>query len=214
MVTYANRFHKATIMGEMFGGTELWTTSFAIGNETGGDQANAPTDAEALAISNAWNAIWTPVANGFSSAFKFVGVKVSMVRADGTSDPAESKFHYRPVPVAGGAGPTNPAQIALAATLQTAIARGRASKGRMFLPGVGFSVGADGKITPAQATVLAGQMKQFFDAVNAHADVPGEVVLNSAEVTGVPFKAAAMNKVVSVKVGTVYDTQRRRRAFR
>ena len=187
MVTYASRFHKATIMGEMFGGTELWTTSFAIGNETGGDQANEPTDEEALAISNAWNAIWTPVANGFSSQFKFVGVKVSMVSTDGSSDPSWSKFHYRPVPVAGGAGPTNPPQIALACTLQTAIPRGRASKGRMFLPGVGFSVGADGKITAAQATTLAGQMKSFFDAVNAHADVPGEVVVNSAEVAGVPL---------------------------
>ena len=210
-VTYANRFHKATIMGEMFGGSELWTTSFAIGNETGGDQGNAPTVAEATAISDAWNAIWTPVANGFSSQFKFVGVKVSLVAADGSSDPSDSVFHYRPVPVSGGAGPTNPAQISLVATLQTAVPRGRASKGRMFLPGVGFSVGADGKITVAQATTLAGQVKQFLDAVNAHADVPGEVVVNSAEVTGVPFKAALMTPVTAVKVGTVYDTQRRRR---
>jgi len=37
------------------------------------------------------------------------------------------------------------------------------------------------------------------------------VIVNSAEVTGVPFKAAEMNRVSAVRVGTVYDTQRRRR---
>lgn len=211
MAKYSNIFHKATIMGEMFGGTELWTTSFAIGADGGGDIEVMPTDAEAQAISDAWNAIWTPVANGFSSQFKFVGVKVSHIIPDGTSDPGFSKYHYRPVPVAGGAGPTNPPQCALVATLQTTIARGRGSKGRMFLPGVGFSVGADGKITAAQATTLAGQIKSFLDAVNSSANVPGRVVVNSEEVTGVPFKASMQNPVASVKVGTVYDTQRRRR---
>jgi hypothetical protein len=211
MAKYEFIHHKATLFGTMFGGTEIWTTSFALGQLGGGDEGDAPTDAEAQAISDAFTAIWTPVANGFSSQFKFEGVKVSHVVTDGTADPALSRFHYRPVPVSGGAGPTNPAQISAVATLQTAIARGRGSKGRMFLPGVGFTVGADGKMTVAQATTLAGQVKTFLDVVNASADVPGVVVLNSQEVTGVPFKAADTNKVVSVKVGTVYDTQRRRR---
>jgi hypothetical protein len=54
-------------------------------------------------------------------------------------------------------------------------------------------------------------MKIFLDGVNASTAVPGVVIVNSAEVTGVPFKAAEMNRVSAVRVGTVYDTQRRRR---
>ena len=132
MAKYEFIHHKATIFGTMFGGTEVWTTSFALGQPLGGDEGDAPTDAEAEAISDAFAAIWTPVANGFSSQFKFEGVKVSHVVTDGTADASLSRFHYRPVPVSGGAGPTNPAQISAVATLQTAIARGRGSKGRML----------------------------------------------------------------------------------
>jgi hypothetical protein len=211
MAKYAGIHHKVTLFGDMFSGTEQWTTGFSMNEVGGGPLLPDPTVAEATAIANAWAAIWTPAANGFSNLYRFLGCKVAAVNAEGVSDPGVTAWYYRPAPVAGGAGPTNAPQVSLAATLTTNIARGRGSKGRMFLPGVGFSVGADGKITAAQATTIAGQIKAFMDVINAAADVPGVVSLQSQEVTGVPFKASAANQVTGVKVGTVYDTQRRRR---
>jgi len=212
MAKYASIHHHVTLLGDMFGGNEIWTTGFSLGQTNGGDEGTAPTEAEAQAIYDAFKAIWIVAANGFSSNFRFTGVKVSHVSTDGTADPSLTRYYYGATAVAGGyTTNANPAQITAVATLQTVKLRGRGSKGRMYLPGVGFSVGADGKITSTQATTIANQMKIFLDGVNASTAVPGVVIVNSAEVTGVPFKAAEMNRVSAVRVGTVYDTQRRRR---
>jgi hypothetical protein len=212
MAKYSTIHHHATLIGDMFGGNEIWTTGFALAQSNGGDEGDAPTDAEAQAIADAFAAIWTPTANGFSNNFRLLGCKVSHVSTDGTSDPSLTRYYYRPTPAVGGyATNANPAQITIAATLQTVKARGRGSKGRMYLPGVGFPVGGDGKLTTAQSTTLANQMKIFLDGVNASPVIPGFVHVMSAEVPGVPYKAPEQNRVSAVRVGNVYDTQRRRR---
>jgi len=212
MVTYANITHKVTLFGVMYGGQEEWTTSFWLGNESGGDQGSAPTAAEALAIANAWETFFESSGAGISSRFTAQGVKVSHVSTDGSSDSGLTQFYNYGSSVVGQNTSNHfPPQISLAATLYTAIQRGAGSKGRMYLPGVAHSIDTTGHVETSNAVATATALKTFLDAVNAHADVPGEVVLNSAERTGVPFRAAAMVPIVGVKVGNVYDTQRRRR---
>lgn len=212
MARYAVRHHHVTLLGDMFGGNEIWTTGFTMGNTAGGDVGNPMTEANAQAIYDLWKPIWQNAANGFNNGYRFLGVKVAMVTTEGKSSPENTAYYYGPAAVDGGYNTNrNPAQVSLVATLQTLKARGRGSKGRMFLPGVGFSVGSDGKISQVQSTQLANQLKIFLDGVNASTSVPGVVVLQSAEVAGVPFKEAEQNRVSAVKVGTVFDTQRRRR---
>lgn len=212
MVTYANLTHRATILGSMFSGAEIWTTNLFIGNTGGGDQGTPPTDAEALAIFNAFKTFWQTSSAGFHGSYALDGVKVSYVNTEGQTDPAFTKFYTAPTPVGGqmtGAAPFP--QLALAMTLGTAKARGKGSKGRMYLPGVAFGTDSSGRLAIANAQAIANAGKAFIDAVNASADVPGEVVLNSAGGIGVPSTGPQMNKVTTVKVGTVMDTQRRRR---
>lgn len=204
--------HKATLFGTMFGGAEEWSTGFFLGQNGGGDEGAAPTVAEATAIANAFSTFFVKTTVGISDRFKFAGVKISTVSTDGTSDPALTQFYTLPTPVSGAQGVLcMPPQISLAATLQTLRTRGRGSKGRMYLPGISFSVDATGHISTTDQTGINSALKIFLDSVNSAVDVPGVVVLNSAEVLGVPIKAPEMARIASCKVGNVYDTQRRRR---
>lgn len=212
MAKYAAIHHHVTLFGDMFGGNEIWTTGFALGQSNGGDEGEAPTEAEAQAIAEAFRKIWVLPANMFSQQYRFTGVKVSHVSTDGSTDTSLTRFYTLPVQAAGAAGTTTPlAQAALVVTLQTLKQRGRGSKGRMYIPGLAEPVQSDGKLATATVTRTANQFKTFLDEVNASPAVPGFVMLMSAERTGVPFGAAEMNRVASVRVGNVVDTQRRRR---
>lgn len=212
MVTYAHMTHRVTMIGDCFGGQEEWNTGFYLGDPDA-DLADSPTLAEAQAIATAWQTFFTAANAGISNDYRTIGVKVARVNTAGQVDGALTQFYNYPAAITGNnAGANFPPQISLVATLNTIRARGHGSKGRMYLPGVMHSVDASGRMETANAVFTVNLLKTFMDAVNAHADVPGQVVLNSAEVTGVPFRAAIIGEIISLKVGNVYDTQRRRRA--
>lgn len=211
MVTYAHMTHRVTMIGDCFGGQEEWNTGFYLGDPAA-DLAVDPSLAEATAIATAWQTFFTAANAGISNDYRTIGVKVARVNTAGAVDSALTQFYNYPTAITGNnSGANFPPQISLVATLATIKARGHGSKGRMYLPGVMHSVDASGRIETANAVFVINLLKTFLDAVNAHADVPGKVVLNSAEVSGVPFRAATIGNILSLKVGNVYDTQRRRR---
>lgn len=212
MPTYQNITHKVTILGNMWNGLEEWSTGFFIGNESGGDMGAAPTVAEAQAIATAWSTFFTHANTGIGTNWKTLGVKVSHVNTAGNADPSLTEYYYYPTaPVGNSAGAHFPPQIALVATLTTARARGYGSKGRMYIPGVIKGLDSTAHIDSSGAAAIATNLKTMFDAINGHADVPGEVVLNSALSAGIPGHPALMEPITGVRVGNVYDTQRRRR---
>lgn len=216
MAKYLNMTHKVTIFGTCFGLAEEWTTSFSLGNVTGGDLGNDPEQAQADAIKALWQTLFTNNTTGFQASWKTEGVKVALTDTDGKTIPGSVAYSYFASPIAG-ATPTAqalPPQCSLVVTLTTPKLRGYGSKGRMFLPGIGFPVSGDGRILVTQTDALATQFKTFLDGVNALPTVGGsqaEVVLNSAERLTAPTHAAIMTPVTGIKVGNVYDTQRRRR---
>lgn len=212
MAKYSSIHHRATLLGDMFGGTEIWSTSFSLAQSNGGDEGEAPTEAEAQAIAEAFAPFWSNVSNGANQYYRFTGVKVSHVSTDGTSDSGLTRFYTFPTAIAGPANFSTPhPQLSVAVTLATLKARGKGSKGRMFLPGLTASIDGTGKLATAQCTQIANGFKTFLDAVNASTAVPGFVHLMSAEKAGVPYSAPQQNRVASVRVGNVVDTQRRRR---
>lgn len=212
MVSYQNITHKVTILGNMWNGLEEWSTGFFIGNDSGGDMGAAPTVAEAQAIATAWGTFFTANATGIGTNWKTLGVKVSMVNTSGHADPSLTQYYYYPTAKVGDAASAHfPPQIALVATLTTARPRGYGSKGRMYIPGVIKSLDSTAHIDPAATALIATGVKTMLDAINASPDVPGSVVLNSALSAGVPGHPALMEKVTGVRIGNVYDTQRRRR---
>ena len=200
------------MLGTMMSGNEEWSTGFFMGNTSGGDVGQSPTTADAQAIAAAWQSFFTLSANQVSSNFKTIGVKISLVATDGTADPGETAFYYYPTAISGGnGGAWFPPQIALVATLTTARVRGYGSKGRMFLPGINHAIDATGHMSPTEQTNIKNGIVTFLNAVNADITQDYEVVVNSALSAGIPGHPALMEPVTGVRVGNVYDTQRRRR---
>lgn len=215
MVTYAHMTLKATLFGSSYGLAEEWTTSFWIGNTVDGDYAQDPTLAQATAVAAAWQTFFTATNTGVNTMTKTEGCKLVQVGTDGKAIDGTTQFYYYPTPITGAqSGSSFPPQIALVGTLTSAKARGFGSKGRMYLPGINHLVTGDGRMSTTNAGFIAANFKTFINAVNAiswSGDDGGHVVLNAAAKTTAPTHAAAMFPVTGIRVGNVYDTQRRRR---
>lgn len=153
-------------------------------------------------------------ATGLSGAATLKWVKLAAIDQDGKyKEDQTSVVETVIADVPGGAGFGNappPNQVAMAITLVTSAARGRASKGRFFLPLPNWPVNpTDGLIAEAAAIGVRGQVKTFLEAV---ADVPGiDTDISPTPVVMSQVGAGTTRKIIGCKVGRALDTQRRRR---
>ena len=109
------------------------------------------------------------------------------------------------------AEPPMPPQVSLVATLIGGSGKGVAGKGRMYLPGVCQSIDANGRVLTQITQNIATQVAAMFDALNASVDAPG-VVVNASMGSKRGLYIDGRNVPVNgIRVGNVYDTQRRRR---
>lgn len=212
---YLHRVTRVTLSGLFLGGLEEWSTGFYMGNETA--DADLPTQQLADDIRNAFQTFFTAPTSEISSAWNFDTVKVSSVGTDGKSNAADTVFSTVTALKQGAQSNVYPPQISLVATMTSPLARGVGSKGRMYLPGVAKPFGMDGKIPGANVSAIATNLKTFFTAVNASSATNNVVVLasqGSLNADGTPKvggSAPITKAVTGLKVGNVYDTQRRRR---
>jgi hypothetical protein len=216
MAPHAHRVTRCSILGTMFGGAEEWSTGFYIGG-TAGDAA-LPDQATADMIAAAWRTYFTNAASGFSGNYTTQTVKLASIGTDGKSNAADTIYsNLAPAAVGANNNGAFPPQIALVATLASTTARGVGAKGRMYLPGIFQPVDATGHISStAQGNMLA-QLVTFLRAVNSGLGNFESIILashGSVNADGTPKVGgrAPINTVVtSVKLGNVFDTQRRRR---
>lgn len=165
-------------------------------------QANA---ADAV-VRTWWNAL--PDGPQTGSNHTFTHVKLAPIAVDGNYPPGEISYESPFVRINGSSASAQiwPGQCATAVTLISAKpgGRGRASKGRVYLPPLGTSIGVDGRITNSVATNLSTGMANLIGALN---DVPnlGGVAVFSQVGAGDHYP------VISCRTGTVVDTIRRRR---
>lgn len=215
---YAHNVHRVTLSGTTFGGAEQWSTGFYVGAV--GEGVSNPTQQFADAVRTAWTAFFTNSGVSISSVYKTDNVKVAQVGVDGKTHPENVVYAPFGTPISGGGGTlVLPAQIALAASLENAGARGLAAKGRMYLPGINITVSNIGQLSTVQVSGILTPFKTFIDAVNAAAPLGAKVILASqgkrakqADGSYDVVPGTAVNAVVNrVRVGSVYDTQRRRR---
>jgi hypothetical protein len=212
---YLHRFTRVTISGTAFGGAEEWSTGFNMG-EVDAD-ATMPDQGLADAVRDAWRAFMIKPTTSISAVYEATLVKVSSVGTDGKSNAADTVYANFPVVTKGVNGERHPAQIALVATLLGVPARGVASKGRMYLPGVFSGVGLDGKISTQTSLDIATNLRQFLFDVAQYAGTPNVPMLaspGSLNRDGTPRLGGSGPKnsqITAVKVGNVFDTQRRRR---
>jgi hypothetical protein len=206
--TFPFKTVRVTIEGSCFGGSEVWTTGFYLGTE-GADAAD-PTQTNVDNIATAWQTFFTHANSKFNSQYKTHRVKAVNYAASGAPDLASLKIKdYAPDIAGASTGVNLPPQCSLVGTLRSTIVHGKASHGRMYLPGINASVAADGRISASDRDAIGLKFKEFITNVRGYAGMPGYPILIAK---GQPIIIAAQAKYVySVRMGNVYDTQRRRR---
>jgi hypothetical protein len=213
MSYFAHKVTRCTISGTCFSGAEIWSTGFWLGQE-GADSADV-TPPAAAAIGGFWSTFFTGASNGVNYRYSTTGVKLARMNADGSTDLDNVEYWAPSGAVTGGeTGASYPAQVSLAATMISSNVRGPASKGRMFLPGVHIAVGADGRADSGAIGTTATALNSFLSAVNGSVDVPDWLILVSHEANvakGERPRTSQNKRVEHLRVGNVFDTQRRRR---
>jgi hypothetical protein len=211
-VAYQNAHVKVTIFGTCFGGAEEWSTGFRMGQEGDGG-GNFGIGAGWLAsILPLWQTFFTHAEVGIGGTWQTTGIKAAIILPDGKTDLANVETQSYGAPISGGK-PTNifPPQVSLVAQLAAASPVGLGAKGRMYLPGVSIVLGANGQLAAADTLKIATHLRTFLDGCESAANSPGYVINASKGRPGVPFTAPVNRRVTQVRVGSVYDTQRRRR---
>jgi hypothetical protein len=210
LTQFADDNVHVTLSGKMMSGGEQWQTGFYVGFAQGA--AATPSQAYVDKVRDLWITFFTSANNGVSSAYTFEEVKAVKLNVLGKyaeNEPVIS--HPATVIVGGSAGNPLPAQCALVATLIGGSGKGLAGKGRMYLPGIKHPVNGAGRIEPAANQLIANQLAIFFNALYAFADKPG-IPINASRGHKNQAGLSARNVPINgVRVGDVYDTQRRRR---
>lgn len=210
-MVYPKDFVRLVIFGKLY--SDVWNTSLSIVPTAIGEVGMpAVDDATLVAIAGDVTTWFTkPTASGgpdFISKVSLEGIKLNRIAPTGLYKDEVSKTYIYPA-VNFGTGATNvPPQLAGVITLRTAISRGRGSKGRIYMPPSQFTspVGADGRLSAADALKLATGGKTLIDLINARYTGIGRVGVASKVGTG------RFEHVTKVSAGRVVDTMRSRRS--
>jgi len=209
---YAHRVVKVTVSGTMLGGAEEWQTGWHMGFLN--QDATKPTQAFADLVRDKWALhIHTNADCAINSTFKFTEAKVAWIEKDGRYTNVADVVTSHPAGVVSGPrlDPPLPPQVSLVATLVGGSGKGIGGKGRMYLPGVCQSIDGNGRVLTQITQNLANNLAAMFDALDASIDAPGHVVNASKGSKRALWTDGRNVPVNGVRVGNVYDTQRRRR---
>lgn len=208
---YPGQFYRLVAIGTLYDDIFNFTLSM-VPTALGEISIPAVTPAIAEDAGQVVEAWWTNSTVGerpeISSRAILTSVKFNRIGPDGRYVDAEPQEYILPAPVAGTSSAQEAAQLATAVTLRTAVARGRGSKGRFFLPPNASmaSLGTDGRITTTAAQNLADSAATLIRNLNAIGTLVTRV--------GVASDAGAgrFEHVTHVTVGRVIDTIRSRRS--
>jgi len=209
-MAYAYSVTRVTISGQAFGGNEIWSTGFFLGEEAAG--TSNPTQGAVDAIATAWETFFEHTDVKIANDYTTTQVKMAQLNTDGTTQLDNVVYHnYVTPPVGIEGGQVYPAQLSIAVTLMSSLVRGLASKGRMYIPGCVQPIGSDGAISASNVGSMATAFQTFLNAVNTA--MPSTVnVINASFGRTTPTVVPGVNKTVNnIKIGGIYDTQRRRR---
>lgn len=145
-----------------------------------------------------------------SNNAKLTFVKFNFINASGHyDDPSNTREYFYPTPVAGASGAaTMPYQCCVVLSWRTnAATRGRASKGRIYSPLPGVTVGlSTGLFLAAEAQLMANSAALFLNTLDAGFGGVGQFI-RPAIMSGVD---GTWNQIDTVVVDNRVDTQRRR----
>lgn len=154
---------------------------------------------------------WTAFTSRAATTTKMVGFKFNGIDQEGHYINQEETFQRDfSTNLVGTGSSALPSQCTVAVTLHTDAARGLASKGRVYLPGLSTAVvGPDGRLTDSHRDSLANSFATLCTNLSNWPQIdpvrdPGRVVVMSK------VGAGARRRVNGVTVGDRIDIQRRR----
>lgn len=200
---------KIVWRGYFFGTPEEW--SFSTKWRSDYDLAN-DADINNIDASAMRNALLTYVNTTgiFSTRVRCSGWRAYAIGPDGKMVGNPRIEEYALSDEIGGNGThNNPPQIALVVGT-IADNRGPARFGRFYLPGPSAEVGADLRLSTAARDSALTATVAFLNSVQGSIDVPDTTVA-ATMVHSSPVGTGVEQEVQRIRIGRVYDTQRRRR---
>lgn len=183
--------------------TEIWQCNVNINPTSLNDAFCDPYLAAIQAALKTW---FITAANQISSAADLRYIKCNLIGVDGLYENPTVTHRYDYTSIgAGGSTPTIPGDMCLAYSWSTALMRGPGSKGRIYPPN-------------APTTAAAGSMIASGSSISAavtSAKALLTVLASSSTTAAVPVIASGVNAsltpITGVRVGNLFDVQRRRR---
>jgi hypothetical protein len=200
---YTQNHWLITVGGDAWLQSETWQFGVRATMEGVITPADQQLLANALAVPT--QTFYTDGALNICAQARLLWVKAAMLDEEGhyLFETGPGLYTY-PTPVAGTGTPLPVPQATIAVTTLTAIARGRASKGRFYLPPATQTVQTDGRITITNADNIEGAARTWLNAINATAQVSNVSVMSK-------LGTGTTNPITAVGVGRVIDTMRSRR---
>lgn len=217
-MTYPGGIYRVVFGGSLY--SDIWSTGFNVisKNETGGFNPPALTGAQVNTLS-AIVSSWYSGGGGANGQFNADAVlkffKINELDADGHYVSSVTNEVIYPTPVAGQGAGGMPAQLSVVATLRTAVERGLAAKGRMYMPcATGFNIltAGDGRATVANALRVADSIRQLIHDFNIGlAALPSHGASPMCVGVASKTRSGGQHVVTDVTVGRAVDTMRSRR---
>lgn len=214
---YANSFHRLVAIGSLY--SETFNFSMSIIRKPGTGSLGLPPAEDVLEDVATVVGTWFPKAlasggAGIINQAKLTSLKLNDIGVDGRYILPETNEWLYPTPIAGDSAQTVVPQAACAVSLLSVVPRGRAARGRFYLPPIGSygAVSTDGRISATAAGQIATSVATLIDSINDvyTAAQTGDSSVGRVGVTS-NIGAGAERIVASVKVGRVADTIRSRR---
>lgn len=154
--------------------------------------------------------MWAHVDTAIPSQYRFYMLKCAVIGTDGLYPADEEAVISEPASVVPGGGTSVhqfPLQIAHAVSLTTAAVRGRAHRGRIYMPPLGQNLDSNDVWPSTVVAPRVTKVKAMFDSINAHiAGSDTDVAVMSR------LGAGTTRRVTGLAAGNRPDVQRRRAA--
>lgn len=199
--------------GTLLNGAEIWTNNIRfVGTGTPDEEYDEQAIAERLTTALAVRfAAPAPTRLGYSQSVRLRWGKFNAIGPDGKYASSTETARYD-LPDTGVTGATVAAsfhpQLALAISWGTRRQRGRASKGRIYVPMPTVQPDSSATIDAGLRQSLADAWAACIDNLNDEAQGALQQRPIAAVVSGVD---ASWEPISTVRVGSIIDTQRRRR---
>jgi hypothetical protein len=209
-MSYLRPFLRLVAIGTLYG-VEDFSFSMSLIRNT--DTPSPPTEVPQGVIT-AFSTFWTAGLGNIvpiSDAASLATLKLNEIGTDGRYTRQETVFYDYPTPIKG-AGSNHPApQVALAVSLRTPIRRGRAARGRFYLPLPNVPVGGVGGADLYPGTISATNQGEYLIGVRNLCQAINDAVDGYTIGVTSDIGPGTEQPVTHVAVGRVYDTIRSRR---